>query len=142
MVSTFVQQMYVYKRPLTPLDCALTSALQVPLLFQENFHSDDLRRDFVNDILTSDILDKKIFCYFAEDGYAARVRDPRTYASIRYVLICVLRVISIYRHPFSQDILGRWCFPLVPDDNHPGGHQYEHLPGNKYLAREKVILSR
>lgn len=56
---------------------------QVPLLFQENFHSDDLRRDFVNDILQSDILDKKIYCYFAENGYAARVRDTKTYAAVR-----------------------------------------------------------
>jgi hypothetical protein len=42
----------------------------------------------------------------------------------------------------SKDILGRWTFPLVPDDNHPGGHHYEHQRGNKYIATGKVALSR
>ncbi|PVG02792.1 nucleotide-diphospho-sugar transferase [Serendipita vermifera] len=107
------------------IDCGIdVCSADVPLLFQEIFHSNDLRRDFMTEILTSDILDKKVFCHFASDGYAARVRDPRTYAAV------------------SRDILGRWCFPLVPDDSHPGGHQYEHLPGNRYLAKDKVILSR
>jgi translation initiation factor eIF-2B subunit epsilon len=63
----------------------LTDQLQVPLLFQEIFHSNDLRRDFMTEILTSELLDKKIFCHFADDGYAARVRDPRTYAAVRWV---------------------------------------------------------
>lgn len=43
----------------------------------------------------------------------------------------------------SKDILSRWTFPLVPDDNHPGGHSYEHLRGNKYIAKgNSVVLSR
>lgn len=46
-------------------------------------------------------------------------------------------------HLFSKDILARWTFPLVPDDNHPGGHSYEHLRGNKYIAKgNSVVLSR
>ncbi|KAG8807161.1 hypothetical protein FRC17_004613, partial [Serendipita sp. 399] len=107
------------------IDCGIdVCSVDVPIIFSDNFHENDLRRDFVTDVLTSEILGKKIYCHFAEDGYAARVRDPRTYAAV------------------SRDILGRWCFPLVPDDNHPGGHQYEHLPGNTYLAKDKVILSR
>ena len=45
--------------------------------------------------------------------------------------------------PGSKDILSRWTFPLVPDDNHPGGHSYEHLRGNKYIAKDNsVSLSR
>src|ERR1700722_4890488 len=43
----------------------------------------------------------------------------------------------------SKDILSRWTFPLVPDDNHPGGHVYEHRRGNKYIAKDNtVVLSR
>ena len=43
----------------------------------------------------------------------------------------------------SKDILSRWTFPLVPDDNHPGGHLYEHLRGNKYIVKDNsVCLSR
>jgi hypothetical protein len=37
----------------------------------------------MTEILTSELLDKKIFCHFADEGYAARVRDPRTYAAVR-----------------------------------------------------------
>jgi hypothetical protein len=39
----------------------------------------------MTEILTSELLDKKIFCHFADEGYAARVRDPRTYAAVRWV---------------------------------------------------------
>jgi translation initiation factor eIF-2B subunit epsilon len=42
----------------------------------------------------------------------------------------------------SKDILSRWTFPLVPDDNHPGGHIYEHTRGNRYIAKDSVILAR
>lgn len=39
--------------------------------------------------------------------------------------------------------MSRWTFPLVPDDNHPGGHHYEHRRGNKYLPKDgSVVLSR
>jgi len=38
----------------------------------------------VHGILTSDILMKNIYCYVAEEGYAARVQDTRSYESIRY----------------------------------------------------------
>ena len=44
---------------------------------------------------------------------------------------------------YSKDILSRWTFPLVPDDNHPGGHIYEHTRGNRYIAKDNsVILAR
>jgi hypothetical protein len=43
----------------------------------------------------------------------------------------------------SKDILARWVFPLVPDDNHPAGHVYEHSRGNKYLPKDQsVVLAR
>ena len=43
----------------------------------------------------------------------------------------------------SKDILSRWTFPLVPDDNYPGGDAYDHLRGNKYIPKDNsVVLSR
>ena len=56
-------------------------------------------------------------------------------------------IITFYRGlieiPHSKDILARWTFPLVPDDNHPSGHVYEHLRGNKYIAKDNsVTLAR
>ncbi|KAI8998514.1 nucleotide-diphospho-sugar transferase [Trametes punicea] len=108
------------------IDCSIdVCSVEVPSLFQDNFDYGDIRRDFVYGVLTSDLLMKNIYCYVAKDGYAARVADTRSYDSV------------------SKDILARWTFPLVPDDNHPGGHAYEHLRGNKYIAKDNsVVLSR
>ncbi|KAI0693273.1 nucleotide-diphospho-sugar transferase [Cytidiella melzeri] len=108
------------------IDCMIdVCSVDVPSLFQDNFDYGDIRRDFVTGVLTSDLLMKNIYCYVAKDGYAARVADTRSYDSV------------------SKDILARWTFPLVPDDNHPGGHSYEHLRGNKYIAKDNTVsLSR
>ncbi|KAJ7063206.1 nucleotide-diphospho-sugar transferase [Mycena amicta] len=106
------------------IDCSIdVCSVEVPSLFQDNFDYEDLRRDFLHGVLTSDLLMKNIYCYVAQDGYAARVKDTKSYDSI------------------SKDILSRWTFPLVPDDNHPGGHVYQHSRGNKYVASQ-VSLAR
>jgi len=79
----------------------------------------------VHGVLTSDLLMKNIYCYIAKEGYAARVQDTRSYDAI------------------AKDILSRWTFPLVPDDNYPGGDAYDHLRGNKYIPKDNsVVLSR
>lgn len=43
---------------------------------------------------------------------------------------------SSSKYAFSKDILARWTFPLVPDNNYPGSAStsYEHTRGNKYLS--------
>jgi len=85
------------------IDCSIdVCSVEVPSLFQDNFDYGHVRRDFVHGVLTSDLLMKSIYCYVAKDGYAARVQDTKSYDAI------------------SKDILSRWTFPLVPDDNHPG----------------------
>ncbi|KAJ7582893.1 nucleotide-diphospho-sugar transferase [Mycena floridula] len=108
------------------IDCCIdVCSVEVPSLFQDNFDYLDIRKDFVHGILTSDLLMKNIHCYVAKEGYAARVKDTKSYESI------------------SKDILSRWTFPLVPDDNHPGDQIYEHLRGNRYIAKDNtVILAR
>ncbi|KAH0827077.1 hypothetical protein J3R83DRAFT_4762 [Lanmaoa asiatica] len=125
------------------IDCSIdVCSVEVPSLFQDNFDYGDIRRDFVHGVLTSDLLMKNIYCYIAKDGYAARVKDTKSYDSIRLVTTpsCLL---SSTNPTFSKDILSRWTFPLVPDDNHPAGHSYEHLRGNKYTAADgSVVLSR
>lgn len=108
------------------IDCSIDiCSVEVPSLFQDNFDYGDIRRDFVHGVLTSDLLMKNIHLYVAQEGYAARVSDTRSYESI------------------SKDILSRWAFPLVPDDNHPSGHNYEHRRGNRYFAKDgSVVLAR
>lgn len=107
----------------------------VPALCTENFDYHDLRRHFVNGVLTSELLGKKIAVHLigeGEDGaaiapigrYTERIRDTRTYGEI------------------TADVLRRWAFPLVPDLNAGGGVQYELRRGNVYIARDEVKLSR
>ncbi|KAJ4488105.1 nucleotide-diphospho-sugar transferase, partial [Lentinula aciculospora] len=105
------------------IDCSIDiCSVEVPSLFQDNFDYLDIRRDFVHGILTSDLLMKNIYCYVAKEGYAARVQDTKSYDAI------------------SKDILSRWTFPLVPDNNHPAGHLYEHRRGNKYIDKDGTVL--
>ncbi|EIM90142.1 nucleotide-diphospho-sugar transferase [Stereum hirsutum FP-91666 SS1] len=108
------------------IDCSIdVCSVEVPSLFQDNFDYGDIRRDFVYGVLSSDLLMKNIYCYVAKEGYAARVKDTKSYDAV------------------SKDILSRWTFPLVPDDNHPGKHLYEHLRGNRYMPKDiSVVLSR
>ncbi|GJJ12053.1 hypothetical protein Clacol_006294 [Clathrus columnatus] len=109
------------------IDCGIDiCSVEVPSLFQDNFDYLDIRRHFVHGILTSDLLDKSIHCHVVENGYAARVKDSKSYAII------------------SNDILTRWTYPLVPDENNPSGQAYEHRRGNVYLPpnNSSVQLSR
>lgn len=71
----------------------------VPALCTENFDYHDLRRHFVNGVLTSELLGKKIAVHLVGSdkgqgvdkrsgeggGYIERVRDTRTYGDIRWV---------------------------------------------------------
>ncbi|KZT44053.1 nucleotide-diphospho-sugar transferase [Sistotremastrum suecicum HHB10207 ss-3] len=108
------------------LDCSIDiCSVEVPSLFQDNFDYQDIRRDFVRGILQSDLLNRNIHCYVVNDGYAARVKDTKSYAAI------------------SKDILSRWTFPLVPGANYPGETNYEHQRGNRYVPAERsTVLAR
>ena len=94
-------------------------------------------------VLTSDLLMKNLYCYVAKEGYAARVQDTRSYDAIRFVRFFFQRAGATIDMRASKDILSRWTFPLVPDDNYPGGDAYDHLRGNKYIPKDNsVVLSR
>jgi translation initiation factor eIF-2B subunit epsilon len=93
-------------------------------------------------VLTSDILGKTMHCHIARGGYAARVRDTRSYAAVRHVKIHKSRKIVLTPILISsKDIISRWSFPLVPDNNHPAQHYYDYRAGNKYIAK-RADLSR
>jgi translation initiation factor eIF-2B subunit epsilon len=84
---------------------------------------------------------KNIHLYVAKDGYAARVQDTRSYDSVRSVgCLELCSFVSILKCHNSKDILSRWTFPLVPDDNYPGGPVYEHRRGNRYIAKDGTIV--
>lgn len=95
----------------------------VPQIFQENFDYQTLRNDFVRGVLTSDLLKKTIYAYISENTeYAARVESWDTYDAI------------------SQDVLARWCYPMVPDAN-VGGSSYNYEFNHVY-KEDKVVLAQ
>ncbi|CAG8532351.1 1214_t:CDS:10 [Funneliformis caledonium] len=104
------------------IDCQI-DICSVPALFTENFDYQDIRKDFVYGILTSDLLGKTIYCHMVKDAYAARVRSLQTYDAI------------------SKDILSRWTYPIVPDSNLQEGDSYEYMRGQIYKEQD-VSLSR
>lgn len=131
------------------VDCGIDiCSADVPPLFSENFDYQTLRRDFVLGILTSDLLDSKIFVHVAPNGppasavqipsssfpetvgtstyghgYAARVKSPADYDAI------------------TKDVIGQWTYPLGPAGYLPGGQRYSPRPGLRFLG-ENVMLSR
>lgn len=107
---------------------------QVPPLFSENFDYQTLSTDFIPGILTSDLLDSKIFLHISPSsdasgglhsgwGYSSRVKDTKSYDLI------------------SKDVLSRWTFPLTPGANCPGGIEYSVRNGTRYVGKG-VRLSR
>jgi len=59
---------------------------EVPALFTENFDYEDLRSDFVNGVLTSDLISKNIYCYIAKSGYSSKFTDFEEYWNAKYIL--------------------------------------------------------
>lgn len=108
------------------IDCRIDICTpHVPQIFQDDFDYQSLRSDFVRGVLSSDLLKKTIYSYVLEEGseYASRVESWATYDAV------------------SQDILGRWCYPLTPDSNLLGNTNYTHESNNIY-KEDKVILAQ
>ena len=106
------------------MDCQIDiCSVNVLALYTENFDYQDVRRDFLRGILTSDILGVKVATHIVQREYASRVRSPHLYDSI------------------SKDIVERWTFPLVPETDLLEEQQYSCRRGNVYLGRD-VVISR
>lgn len=68
------------------IDCGIdVCAFEVLSLFQDEFDWQDVRLNFVPGILTSELHGKQIHVHVAKHGYAARVKDTKTYAAVRSV---------------------------------------------------------
>lgn len=91
----------------------------VPTIFQENFDYQLLRTDFVRGVLSSDLLKKSIYAYITKEDYAARVESWQTFDGI------------------SQDVLERWCYPIVPDRNMLRDQTYSY--GSKHIYKEQNV---
>ncbi|XP_013418621.1 translation initiation factor eIF-2B subunit epsilon-like [Lingula anatina] len=109
------------------LDChiSICSPL-VPQLFTDNFDY-QTSDDFVRGILVSEeILGNTIHMKVVEEGYAARVSNLQMYDAV------------------SKDIISRWSFPLVPDNdisNNNNMNKYSYGRHNIYLNKD-ITLAR
>lgn len=96
---------------------------QVLTTFQENFDYQFMRADWVKGVLSSDLLRKHIYAYITKDDYAARVESWQTYDGI------------------SQDVLERWCYPIVPERNLLEDQTYTYESQHIY-KEESIRLSQ
>lgn len=131
------------------VDCGVDiCSLDVPPLFTENFDYQTLRRDFVHGILTSDLLESKIYVHVAPPasatstssggpwstnvcgmlgspatggGYMMRASDPAGYDAA------------------SRDVLAGWTHPFSPRNGLPGGGIYTCLSGQRYTGEDVVV---
>lgn len=113
------------------IDCHIDiCSPEVLAQFTENFDYSTLRSDFVKNILTSEILGKKIYAHIVSDAYAARVRSLQTYSAV------------------TKDIISRYSYPIVPDSNLMDDQTFTYQLGHIYkeqgviLAQSCVIGSR
>lgn len=113
------------------LDCQVyIAALEVLLLFSDNFDYQNVRREFVTGVLSEEELGNKIFVHeLSASEYAERAGTFRAYDAV------------------SRDVMNRWTFPFVPDTNLlpvAGTAQtssYSFARGNIYLEAD-IDLSR
>ncbi|KAJ3161423.1 hypothetical protein HDU86_007205 [Geranomyces michiganensis] len=97
------------------IDCQIDiCSVEVPPLFYENFDWQELRSDFLKGILESDILGKTVYAHLLPSGYVSRVVTPRMFDAV------------------SKDLLSRWAYPIVPDNNMVPGHSYKYSRPNVY----------
>ena len=111
------------------LDCGIDiCSPDVLARFSDEFDYRDIRQEFVTNLVAEEEegLQSKIYAHLlGPSEYAARVHDFSTYAAI------------------SQDLLKRWCYPVVPD-NLPSGYEREqhYALERRFLYRERKGRSR
>ncbi|MCO5588355.1 hypothetical protein L7F22_042310 [Adiantum nelumboides] len=93
-------------------------SIDVPPLFSENFDYQSLSLDFIPGILTSDLLDSKIFLHVGKRGYGGRAQDTQTYDAI------------------SRDVLRRWTHPFTPASSAWLSERMTERRGWRYVGQD------
>lgn len=91
--------------------------------FSDNFDYANVRKHFICNEVQNYELGNKIHGHIVKTEYAAKVQDPKTY------------------HQISMDILQRWAYPIVPDNNILNNTSYGYQRGNNYKEKN-VVLER
>eukprot|EP01023_Acetabularia_acetabulum_P016719 TRINITY_DN1826_c0_g1_i2.p1 TRINITY_DN1826_c0_g1~~TRINITY_DN1826_c0_g1_i2.p1 ORF type:complete len:677 (-),score=106.37 TRINITY_DN1826_c0_g1_i2:1026-2999(-) len=74
-------------------------APEVLVIYSDNFDYQNIRKDFIQGVLSEEELGNKLYAYPLSREYAAQVHNMRSYDAV------------------SRDIIGRWTYPYVPDTN-------------------------
>lgn len=133
------------------VDCGVDiCSIDVPPLFTENFDYQLLRREFVQGILTSDLLEAKIFVHVAPMADASAMSSGEPWSSRSggvlgtptYGTGYMLRVSDPRRmDAASRDILAGWTYPYTPRLGLPGGAKYTAHSCNRYLGARAYMAS-
>ena len=92
--------------------------------FADEFDYKDIRSDFVKNLLHHDFLTYKIHAHLLSTEYAAECKCLRTYDAI------------------SKDIIERWTYPLVPDNNVAAGYSYISRPDSRVYYEPPLVVPR
>ncbi|GAA5998409.1 translation initiation factor eIF2B catalytic subunit epsilon [Rhodotorula paludigena] len=112
---------------------AVICSVEVAPLFTENFDYQFFYPDFVNGLLTSDLLGKTICCTILDSDPSSSVRAPAWAGAVTNT--------KSY-DAVSRAILARKAYPLAPDENMPDrSGRYEQRRARVYYGKD-VDLSR
>eukprot|EP01094_Clydonella_sp_ATCC50884_P029950 TRINITY_DN957_c0_g1_i1.p1 TRINITY_DN957_c0_g1~~TRINITY_DN957_c0_g1_i1.p1 ORF type:complete len:622 (-),score=225.65 TRINITY_DN957_c0_g1_i1:471-2336(-) len=100
------------------LDCRVDiCSLEVLNGLNDDFDYADLRTDWLMGMLNNELVEFKIQTHIITEGYANRCRNLSTYVAL------------------SNDIIHRWTYPMVPDNNWLNASSYEHTRPLVYKER-------
>ena len=107
------------------IDCHIDiCTLDILAQWSDNFDFQSPRKSFLHGVLKDyETYGKTIHTYIVTDQYAARVKSLRAYNAI------------------SKDIIGRWAYPLCPDNNLVPDQSYRLRKGKVY-QEEPVEIGR
>ncbi|OAQ98378.1 hypothetical protein LLEC1_01493, partial [Akanthomyces lecanii] len=93
---------------------------EVLALWSESFDYELPRRNFLHGVLKDwELNGKMIYAHIVEDGYAARASNLQMYDAV------------------SRDVLGRWTFPFIPENNLSPKSSY-HKHSNNVVIEESA----
>lgn len=91
---------------------------EVLALWSESFDYELPRRNFLHGVLKDwELNGKMIYAHIVQDGYAARASNLQMYDAI------------------SRDVLGRWTFPFIPENNLSPKSSYLAHPNNVVIEQ-------
>ncbi|WFD29006.1 translation initiation factor eIF-2B epsilon subunit, GEF [Malassezia sp. CBS 17886] len=127
------------------VDCGVDiCSIDVPPLFTENFDYQSLRREFVQGILTSDLLEAKIYVHVAAPAHSSSTSSGEPWSALSGGVLGVPSYGAGFMHrasdpagydAVSRDVIAGWMYPYSLLLGLPGGAAaYTGLKGGCYVG--------